>query len=119
MDDVLQIALRMAIQTVKITYKVLKPILLWTGLLYPFLLSFGGFLFEIDNIPLWLWVIAWVLCAYTALQNIIRLFKRDKSFKLYKTVLRGSQSRLEKRSTNPRANSSLSFSEPAGAVLGV
>ncbi len=117
-DDVVMLAFRMMLQALKIAYKVLKPVLLWTGLLYPFLLSFAGVLFEIEHIPVWLWVIAWVLCGYTALQNLIRLFKKDKSFKLYKMVLRGSQSRLEKRSTNPKANSSLSFSEPCGVVFG-
>ena len=117
-DDIMSLVIRMIFGTMKFVWKLAKPVLGFTGLWAPLLVSIISAMLQIDNIPVWLWVIAWVITAYTLLQNLIRLFKRDKSMKLYKLLIGSHQSRQERRFTNPKANSSLSFSEPCGVVFG-
>ena len=117
MDDFFMLTLRIAKGTFKILWKVFKPVLFWTGLLYP------GALFLFAKIIEWQpgigwWIGAWFLMIYAFLQNILRLIVKDKSVKLYQTVFRSSQSRLERQKTNPRVNPSLNLSEPAGVVFG-
>ncbi len=118
MDDIMMLTIRIATATIKVAWKILRPVLFWTGAIFPVGLSLGALFVGVEHPPIWLWVIAWVLMAYTLIQSFIRLFKRDKSFKLYKLLVGSRQSRQERHSTNPKANSSLSFSEPSGAVFG-
>ncbi len=119
MDDIAFMVFKAMFQVGKIAFKILKPVLLWTGLVYPFVLMLVDNLFsDVPIVPTWLWVVAWLLTLYSLIQSITRLFKKDKSFKLYKAIFKGSQSRLEKSSTNPKANSSLRFTEPCGVVFG-
>lgn len=118
MDDILMLTFRIATGTVKILWKVLRPVLMWTGLIYPFVFMLATLLIGVENPPIWLWVIVWVLTAYTLIQNILRLFKKDKTLKLYKMLFKGSQSLVEKRATNPKVNTTLSRSEPCGVVFG-
>lgn len=101
----------------KLLWKLLKPVLMFTGLIYPVGLSFAGFVIGWQPGLIW-WITAWVLMGYTLIQSFTRLFVKDKSFKLYKTLLRGSQSHFESRYTNPRVNTSIRLSEPSGAVFG-
>lgn len=117
-DDVMMLVLRMMIGTAKVVWKIGRPILFFSGLWAVLLVSIIGAMFEIDNMPVWIWVIAWFIVAYSLIQNTIRLFKRDKSFKLYKLLFKGTQSLAEKRSTNPKVNTTLSHSEPTGVVFG-
>lgn len=116
-EDTLMFMFRMMKAVFKIVWTVAKPILLFTGLIYPALLSVLSAITGWQPGVVW-WVLVWFLMAYTFIQSIARLFMKDKSFKLYKALFKGSQSRLERRSTNPKVNTALCLSEPSGVVFG-
>lgn len=116
-EDTLMLIFRMMKATFKVVWTVAKPVLLFTGLLYPVLLSFVSFVIGWQPGLFW-WVIVWLLMAYTLIQSIARLFMKDKSFKLYKALFKGSESRSERRYTNPRVNTALCAPEPSGVVFG-
>ncbi len=100
---------------------ILSPILLFTGLIWPTLLSlidedmsfFSGF-----DVGLFWWILAWLLMAYTFIQNIIRKVKHDPSFKLYKLIIGATASYSEKKLTDPPAPKEMQFDEPQGFVFG-
>lgn len=89
--------------------KIMAPPLLFTGLIWPFVLwVFTGFAtLGSDNtsntaiFPLPVWIVAWFLMAYTFIQNIARKATHDPSFKLWKWALGKGMSKAEKRALNP------------------
>lgn len=62
-------------------WTLFKPILMWTGLIWPgivaLLASFG---FEMN---LFIWIVAWAACAYTLAQSVMRLITKNPNFRLY------------------------------------
>ena len=116
-EDTLMLILRMMKATFKVVWMVAKPVLLFTGLLYPVLLSVISAITEWQPGLFW-WVIVWLLMAYTLVQSLVRLFVKDKSIKLYQVLIGASQSRSERRYTNPSANTSIRLTKPSGAVFG-
>ena len=105
--------------------KLLSPILMFTGLIWPFILWFiTGFATLGSNntnnfaiFPPSVWFVAWFLMAYTFIQNVARKITHDPSFKLWKWVLGKGMSKAEKKALNPSL-SDFYTDKPEGFPLG-
>lgn len=104
-----------------ILWKIAKPILMFTGLIWPAIVllideMFFGSLNR--SAPVWWWIVAWVLCAYTFAQNITRKITKDPSLKLYKLLLGWNAARSEAKLLNPDFDAAYYSDKPEGFPLG-
>lgn len=111
--------LKALMKIVQVIFKPLLKILIFTGLIFPAALYF---LIEILKMPIkangLVWGLAWVLCGYYLAQNLVRLFKKDRSFSFLKLLFGQSQTRREKAATTPGAVKELTAATPQGVIFG-
>lgn len=80
--------------------KILYPPLMFTGTIWPLALSFFSWVIGWEPGMGW-WIFAWFLAVYSFIQNVVRKFTHDPSFKLWKWAFGKGMSTAEKRALNP------------------
>lgn len=69
-------------RVISYVWKVLKPVLFFTGLIYPLTLVIIQELTLID-IPIQMYGISWIIVIYVFIENVLKKITHNKKFKLY------------------------------------
>lgn len=113
-DDIVMTAFRWMFQLMK----WIVPFLFKSGLIYPMAVGLIGELVGYENISPWIYIPLSLLSYYLMIQSIMRWAKKDKKLKLWRVITGKHKALPEEAIVNPKANASLTFQEPKGAVFG-
>lgn len=104
---------------VRIIFKPVMKILIGTGLVFPACVSLFAWLLSMKA-PTYISAIAWFLCVYTLVQNIIRAVKKEPKFSILKAIVNigkkkkiGFEAKLDGATVDANSEKSLS-----GVVFG-
>ncbi len=112
-DDIVMMCFRWMWQLLK----WIVPVLFKTGLIYPLALTLIAEAIG-PAFPPWLLAAGYALCYYLMIQSVVRRVKKDRQLKLWQLILGRNGKQSEEAIVNPKANASLTFQEPIGAVFG-
>jgi len=119
MDPDAQGVVRFIWSAIKFLYRPVKKFLLFTGLIYPAILGILQTIFLRGNhFPGYIWGLAWLVCLYFFVQNMVRMISKDGSFSLLALIFGQRGSRRERAAMNPAAAKALTVGTPQGVIFG-
>lgn len=102
---------------IKYLGKPILKLLIFTGLIIPIILLIVDVNLKL-KLPALAYYLTFIIAAVILIQNIIRMFKGDKSFSFLKLFIGGSQSLKEKGAINPKVDKEHLQVEEQGFIFG-